>query len=82
MNVWQRVPNERFPIQGLTTVEHAEFGRSTADIFPIPEKEKWEIVVDGEMVAMADDHDAAAREAEIDAWNSEANNLYARRVRQ
>ena len=81
MNVWQIVPNNHYPIAGLSTVEHAEFGRSMADVFPIPGEKKWEIVVDGEIVGLVDDHEAAVREAEIDAWNSEANSLYARRTR-
>jgi hypothetical protein len=81
MKIWQSVPNEHYPIPGVAAVEHAEFGRSTADVFPIPEKELWEVAVDGEMVCLATDHDTALRDAEIEAWNSEPNNLYARRTR-
>ena len=80
MNGWQRVPNDHYPIPGLTTVEHAEFGRSTAEVFR-DAYGKWEIVVDGQVLGDAADHDEALREAEIDAWDSEANTLFARRTR-
>ncbi len=79
MNTWQRVPNDHYPIPGLTMVEHAEFGRSVVDVFP--DHGKWEIAVDGKVAAEVDDHDEALREAEVDAWDSEANTLYARRTR-
>lgn len=79
---WNKVSTSQYAADKVDIVERAEFGRSIADIFPsATHPGKWKYVIDGKVWGLADDRESAMREGEINAWDSEANNLYGRHMR-
>ena len=81
-NDWKTISTKDYVSEQVSTVERAEFGRSTVDVFPSSDHAgMWKYVVDGKVWALAEDRAEAMREGEVAAWDSEANTLYGRHLR-
>lgn len=82
MTVWQKISSDIHQDNASPDVERAEFGRSVVDLYPLRSPEgKWKFIVDGDIAMIVDDRAEVVRKAEIEAWNSPANTMFARGVR-